>query len=101
MRKAALKDNNNSLAVPNLHIPPEAVERSARDLCRAMGSDPDEVQSDGENEWPLWWEFRKPATAAIRAALAAWPGMNHDSQAWRGYGGEVLILPLTTEPRDD
>lgn len=31
----------------------------------------------------------------IAAAVNAWPGLNHDSQAWRGYGGEVLILPLT------
>lgn len=33
--------------------------------------------------------------------INAWPGMNHDSQAWRGYGGEVLILPLPQEPSDE
>ena len=39
--------------------------------------------------------------AGIAAALNAWPGMNHESQAWRGYGGEVLILPLPQENRDE
>lgn len=78
----------------NIHIPPEAVEAAARALC-----------AHAELFWPDLTGgehavLRGEATAAIRAALAAWPGMNHDSQAWRGYGGEVLILPLPQESSD-
>ena len=72
----------------HIPIPPESVAAAAR----AIG----EETYVGNKQ-----TLRDAATAAIRAALAAWPGMNHDSQAWRGYGGEVLILPLNTEPRDE
>lgn len=82
----------------NIHIPPEAVEAAARAIKQWLDYTLDKDTraselTDGEHD--------DLATAAIRAALAAWPGMNHDSQAWRGYGGEVLILPLPQEPRDE
>lgn len=79
-------------------IPPEAVEAAAKDLCRAMGNDPEDVQSDGENEWPLWWEFLKPARAALLAGLRAWPGMYVEDRLtpWDNR----IILPLPQEPSD-
>lgn len=55
-----MKDNNNSLAVPNLHIPPEAVEAAARELAPHPWS----MYTDGAKA-----HFQAKATAAIRAAL--------------------------------
>jgi DNA-binding IclR family transcriptional regulator len=49
----------------------ELVEKVARELAYAMGMDPDEVQTNGENEWPLWAEFQKPARAALAVARPA------------------------------
>lgn len=72
----------------NLNIPPEAVEAAARSIATHDG-------------WGInWTAYEETARAAILAALEAWPGMNHDSQAWRGYGGEVLILPLPQDKSD-
>jgi len=69
-------------------IPPEVVEAAARAM----------IESSPSLNWDNmpWFHsiWLKEARDAIAAALAAWPGINHDSQAWRGYGGEVLILPL-------
>lgn len=72
-----MKDNNNSLAVPNLHIPPEAVEAAARAAhaewqryCASQDETPieyfeswDDLLPDEQEQW------RQQATAAIRAAL--------------------------------
>ena len=71
-----MKDNNNSLAVPNLTIPPEAHEAAfaAYDQCKGG--------------------VAESIAAAIRAALAAWPGVQH-----RVLIEQAIILPLT-EPRD-
>lgn len=78
-------------------IPDEVVEAAAIDLCRALGNDPDEVQQDADgNTWPLWWEFLKPARAAIAAGLAAWPG----AETWTDNKPDRLILPLPQEARD-
>ena len=67
------------------HIPPEAVEAAARKI--ALGT-------EGSDEW--WTLYMRRATAAIRAALAAWPGMTTRT------GLHIdLILPLNTEPRDE
>lgn len=82
----------------DIHIPPEAGEAAARAIFR-VGFERETLEGDAADADRLAFA-RRYATAAIRAALEAWPGMNHDSQAWRGYGGEVLILPMT-EPRDD
>jgi hypothetical protein len=46
----------------------ELVEKMARAMALAMGMDPDEVQTSGETEWPLWAEFQKPARAALAVA---------------------------------
>ena len=79
-----------------LHIPPEAVEAAARAACAG-------------NKWDqpcatACVDCRGDATAAIRAALAAWPGAHtHEWQRpWLGgMSGTDIILPLNTEPRDD
>lgn len=72
----------------NIHIPPESVDAAALALAEA---------DDGIVD------YRALATAAIRAALAAWPGMHtHEWQRpWLGgMSGTDIILPLNTEPRD-
>ena len=46
---------------------PEQIEAVARAMCEAMGMDPNEVQTSGETEWPLWVEFQKVAIAAVNA----------------------------------
>jgi len=86
----------------DIHIPPEAVEAAARALharwvimCVQDGADPlDYERWEGlEDEERDGW--RSEATAAIRAMLAAWPGVQH-----RVLIEQAIILPLT-EPRDD
>lgn len=64
----------------NIHIPPEAVEAAQQALITRKGTE-----------------------AAIRAALAAWPGMHIHKWQRPWLGGMIgtdIILPLT-EPRDD
>ena len=79
----------------NIHIPPEAVEAAARELTMALVLAVDEdcracALTDDER--------MEAARAAIRAALAAWPGVEHmaGDEAFPFY---YLILPLT-EPRE-
>lgn len=75
-------------------IPPEAIEAAAR--AYAVANDTPE----------LWWPlYEEKSRAAIRAALAAWPGMEQRTSGHhpRGIGGpgEVvtrrIILPLPQE----
>lgn len=63
----------------DIHIPPEAVAAALRAYEMGMRN-----------------LDHKPLTAAIRAALAAWPGMTTEPRMWR----TAIILPIT-EPRDD
>ena len=69
----------------NIHIPPESVDAAALALAEA---------DDGIVD------YRTLATAAIRAALAAWPGMMHrpDHLHWPEW--PHIILPLNTESPD-
>lgn len=76
-----MKDNNNLLAVPNLNIPPEAVEAG----LRAFTGSACDCNS-----------CRKAVIRTIRAALAAWPGMTTEPRMWR----TAIILPITTENPD-
>lgn len=69
----------------NIHIPPEAVEAGAR----AIG----EETYVGNKQ-----TLRDAATAAILAALAAWPGMRV-SMLFPPNEPHV-VLPLTTENTD-
>lgn len=90
-----------------IHIPPEAVEAAARAFYEAIVKHPN---SSGAKA-PNWYKvsasdkqaMRDVATAAIRAALAAWPGMEHDPGAivtdWHRDPAKI-ILPLTTENPD-
>lgn len=78
----------------DITIPPEAVEAAARELA--------------PHPWSMYTDsaqahFQAKATAAIRAALAAWPGMHtHEWQRpWLGgMSGTDIILPLNTENAD-
>lgn len=90
-----MKDNNNSLAVPNLHIPPEAVEPVADEFADAMQCSKI-CERNLRSLKGVPCECGNRATAAIRAALAAWPGMTTEPRMWR----TAIILPLT-EPRDE
>ena len=76
----------------DITIPPEAVEAAARAACEDRGYDWDK----NINFRPA---FRRIATAALRAGIAAWPGMvtNYSWDASRGR----IILPLPQETRDE
>lgn len=87
-----MKDNNNSLAVPNLNIPPEVVLGMAKAIAKVR------YQQDvwaylGENEQEI---CLMEAEAAARAMLAAWPGV---SEIVVGINKGSIILPVT-EPRE-
>lgn len=97
----------------NITIPPEAVEAAARaayaewvSLCVTSGGVEDEYRSwDGlddeeRNEW------HTHATAALRAGIAAWPGMKYTGPTGGGLSQEplqapLIILPLPQETRDE
>ena len=86
----------------DIPIPPQAVEAAARAIYYAFT----EINiGDGEDRWERLLprfraEYREQATAALRAGLAAWPGMSqlaeNDSASVREMA--CLILPLPTEP---
>ena len=86
-----------------IKIPDEAVEAAARAFYEAIVKHPN---SSGAKA-PNWYKvsasdkqaMRDVATAAIRAMLATWPGMEHmaGDEAFPFY---YLILPLNTENPD-
>ena len=85
--------NNNQLSIT---IPPEAAEKAAISLMgKLMVSN-----EDAQHLWDKLYEpeknrFRLEAHTAIRAALAAWPGMQH-----RIHIEHAIILPLPQEKTD-
>ena len=85
----------------DINIPPEAVETSCRAKCEVMGIDPDEPLPEevrvGPGPWPYWTAFVDEQRAAIRAALAAWPGA--EPLRRKNGQGRGLFLPLPQEPR--
>lgn len=80
----------------NITIPPEAVEKAAKTLCRerhpcwSIVAEIFKTDRDGQAT-----EFRILALAAIRAAINAWPGMQH-----RIHIEHAIILPLPQENTD-
>ena len=73
-------------------IPPEAVEAAARAICETENGPckcmPDECGC-------AYWKAH--ATAALRAGIAAWPGM-HTGWQCIGCGDDAqIILPLPQE----
>ena len=102
-------------------IPPavvEAMARAAHDEWRRQASVGDDIAE--YEEWDnlsrfLKDEYREQATAALRAGLAAWPGMSHahneegeikDWAIWyalpwhRAETSNGIILPLTENSND-
>ena len=78
----------------NITIPPEAVEAAARAMfIEAYRREPDE-QTDGAR----FILVRQFTLAALRAGIAAWPGMWHIRAV--DFEGKV-ILPLPTENTND
>ena len=73
-------------------IPPEAVEKTAREIAPHPWS----MYTDAAKD-----HFRHKAIAAIRAALAAWPGMavNDGCPVWHAY--PHITLPLPQEKIDE
>ena len=78
-----------------IHIPPEALEAGAKELCE-------------REEWKISWDdledydrefYLDNARAACLAMLSAWPGMLH-MEAHR-VNNPVLILPLPQEASDE
>ena len=75
----------------DITIPPEAVEAAARAICETENGPckcmPDECGC-------TYWKAH--ATAALRAGIAAWPGMWHIKAV--DFEGKV-ILPLPQEDK--
>ena len=84
----------------NITIPPEAVEAAAR-------ADYEVTRQDGPDCLPTWEgnpehireHYRRHATAAIRAGLAAWPGMNTGPNIY-GRQDAMMHIPLQQENAD-
>lgn len=79
----------------DITIPPEALEAAARAACEDRGYDWDKYI----NFRPA---FRRIAHAALRAGIAAWPGMQHCR--WNELNAAFtshLILPLPKENAND
>ena len=80
----------------DITIPPEAVEAAAIVLMgRLMVS-----QQDAQHVWSGMYEpekdqFRREATAALRAGIAAWPGMFYHPA--RPDEEACIFLPLPQE----
>ena len=82
----------------DITIPPEAVEAAARAICetfRAAMNMPNEPEWDASNP-TLKDAYRNEARAALRAGIAAWPGMLVE---WHSRGPGI-ILPLSKENTD-
>ena len=83
----------------DITIPPEAVEAAARGMYEGIIHHPN---ARGQKA-PKWYEvsasdkqaLREVATAALRAGIAAWPGL------WMHPYTKNLTLPLPQEPRDE
>ena len=83
----------------NINIPPEAVEKALEAFAHAsgLGIFPDDEKDE---EWRE--DLVNGMTAAIRAALAAWPGMElvfmQPHRLSVDYSKPAVILPLTENP---
>ena len=83
----------------DITIPPEAVEAAARAMfIEAYRREPDE-QTDG-GRFILVRQF---TLAALRAGIAAWPGMSqHDARKWSVMPDvPLIVLPLPQETSDE
>ena len=80
----------------NITIPPEAMEAAARAMCkRAYEHLPEMREQDTFTPDADYWMGQ--ATAALRAGIAAWPGMEHQTpNDWSNK--PHIILPLPKEP---
>lgn len=78
----------------DITIPPEAVEAAARAYA---------IANEGHDEW---WHLRaERITTALRAGIAAWPGMctclGDEEYPRKLEPHDAIILPLPTETRDE
>lgn len=88
----------------DINIPPEAVEAAARadyENWRDMYAVRGDTLEWEDIEPELQNEHRLGVTAALRAGIAAWPGMavNDGCPVWHAY--PHIILPLPQESRDE
>ena len=89
----------------DIHIPPEAVEAAAR-ACYEYWRDKDTTGAlppwGTERFMPFRDGWREQASAAILAALRAWPGVyaNGLQKGWKHYT-PALILPLPPQENPD
>jgi len=72
----------------DITIPPEAVEAAARAACEDRGY-------DGDKNINFRPAFRRIAHAALRAGIAAWPGMFYHPA--RPDEEACIFLPLPQE----
>ena len=83
----------------DITIPPEAVEAAARAIRETFRA---ETNMSNAPEWDasnptLKDAYRKEARAALRAGIAAWPGV----ESRPTFGPSRIILPLPKEARDE
>ena len=82
----------------DITIPPEAVEATARAMCkRAYEHLPEMREQDTFTPDADYWMGQ--ATAALRAGIAAWPGMIVGNSLFDGE--PMVFLPLPQEARDE
>lgn len=83
----------------NINIPPEAVEKAAREVAEQLGDDwDDNLHAFCGDDWQLTPHGAKEACraiarAAIRAALENWPGMLTERRA----RCDAVVLPFNLD----
>lgn len=84
-------------------IPDKVVEAAAVTLMgRLMVSRQDALHVWSGMYEPEKDQFRREASVAIAAGLAAWPGVHRDVSGWNGFEflNDYLKLPLPQETSD-
>jgi hypothetical protein len=85
----------------DLLLPPAVVEAAARIIYQNWHRDSADLLPPWEllaEEYRTRWIVQ--ATDALRAGLAAWPGMEIDPAMWE-RGRDFLILPLTQSTKEN
>ena len=80
----------------DITIPPEAVEAAAAEIFKVRLAERPYPHSPRLIEW-LIDVSREEATAALRAGIAAWPGMAPHGYYTADGPRDSLILPLPQE----
>lgn len=88
----------------DIDIPPEALEAAAAEIFKIRLAERPYPHSPRLIEW-LIDVSRENASAALRAGIAAWPGMKFAGPTGGGLSQEpfqspLILLPISTENTD-